>query len=191
MKHLLRSTTAAIALVSATAISSGATTIQANNSGSPTSIGLGGSDLLGQTEFPSSPFTVDYYFIPTGSLTFSANATETTSAGADSINPFEIQLFQQGNSTALATSSGISVNGSTEQVALSNVALSSGVTYFVEVTGTVNSSFSVTGVPINGNVFLTATPLPGGLALFAPVMVGFWAWAKRRKWRGPTQFASA
>jgi hypothetical protein len=62
-------------------------------------------------------------------------------------------------------------------VALSNVALTTGVSYYVEVTGTTHS----TNVGIDGNVTLNATPVPGALALFGSGILGLWGWTRKRR----------
>jgi hypothetical protein len=62
-------------------------------------------------------------------------------------------------------------------VQLTNVALTSGVSYFLEVTGTTHAA----NVGVTGNVTLNATPLPGALALFGSAMLGLWGWTRKRR----------
>jgi hypothetical protein len=179
MKSIILSGVAAVALISLSVLPSAAITIplSAAAASGGTSIGLGTSDFQSVTKPTAGAFDGFFNFVPTGALTFSANSTETTSCGTNCVNPFSISLFAFGNPTALASSSTIIIGPGSETVSIANVALLAGVSYYVEVSGTT----LVSNVGLDGNVTLTATPLPGALALFGSGILGMWGWTRKRR----------
>ena len=177
MRKLLGCTAVAAVLLGASAIPSGAATMIPIG-GPNTAIGLGSSSLATEEVGANDAFTVDYFFNLTAPGMLSANALDGTSAGATAINPFSLTLEIAGGSV-LGTTSSPTSSGSTESIQLSGVSpLSAGVNYELVVSGTNTLG---TTVDVDGNVFISSTPLPGALPLFASSIVGFWAWSRKRK----------
>jgi hypothetical protein len=186
MMNLIRTSAIAAGLLGASAVAAGASTINFGGSAPGTSIGLGSSSLETITLTAPGPITEDFFFTLSASGVLSANALEGTSSGANSLNPFSITLYNVSTSTSLATSSTPVVNGSNESVGLSSVGpLASGVDYELIVSATGAPSPQTYPISIDGNVFISQTPLPGTLPLFASGLAGFWAWSRKRKTKSP------
>jgi hypothetical protein len=170
----------------ASAIPSGAATLVFG--GPVTTAGLGGNSLetITLNAGESTPAGgVDYFFTLAMAGTFAANATEGTSAGGNSLNPFSMELVNvTGGNLVLASDNSPVANGSQETVTLNSVGpLMAGITYelIVVATDALAPTNPPTPVSIDGNVTITPSPLPGTLPLFASSIVGFWAWKRKRR----------
>ncbi len=176
---------AAAALLGASVLPSGATTITATSTSTPpgASIGLGSSPFSTLTFTADGSFTDFFNFEPTASGQLTANALEGTSFGSNVINPFTISLVQVSPNTVLGSNSTPSNGSNTESVSIGGIAVTGGVEYYVEVTGDVTATnvSSTDPLDIDGNVTLQPAPLPGALALFGSALVGFWGCVRRRK----------
>jgi hypothetical protein len=149
-------------------------------------IGLGSTSLATITLTDDTSVTSDFFFTLTAAGTLSANATEGTSAGDGSVNPFSITLIDLTSSTQLATDTVPSLNGTQWTVNLNNVGpLNTSDSYELAVV-TQCTICTAEPVAVDGNIFIQATPLPTTWAmLFAGLFgVGFLGYRGSKKQSG-------
>jgi len=164
MKRLICSAAVASALLAATAIPSGANTI--NLGDIPPTATIGGNSSVATTYDTTWTFT-----LPT--------AENVVIQGSDfNIAPFTLTGLTFSISSLPAPALGSFSN-------FTGMGTLAAGTYNLLVSGTGGSGGSVYSGTITGSSGVTATPIPGALALFASGLglLGFSGWNKRRKAR--------
>jgi hypothetical protein len=173
----------AVGVLSATIGSSWAITINSGGAAPGTSIDLGTNTLQTIVLHNSSTLETDFFFTALASGTFSVNSFEGTSAGANALSPFSIELINLTTATSLGIDSSPQSAGSLEFVQLSGLPFIFGDNYELKViaaaTGDVNFP-----VNIDGNVTVNNTPLPGALPLMAGGLGVFGLFMRRKKRSG-------
>jgi hypothetical protein len=135
---------------------------------------------------------IDYFFTVSGVgglVALNANASDTSSSGAGTISPFTLSLFDVTTGTFVPTTSTLTTNGALEFAGFSGDLLVSPTDEYELIVDATNNTTSIS--TLEGDIFLSAAPLPGALPLFASGLLGFWTWRKRRNSKDVVSLESA